>query len=169
MKKLIQLLGLLTIFFLTSCNNNQNRKENIYNPKSAKNIQADRNNTKQTIVKEEKKFNTCLDVVLEILITSQTYLKKTKGLNEAIIKNGGTSFGITVEGSPNPKRDDALDYSQNYDFNLHESYSERTTVIARFTFKLSDRKLYEYDAAEDKLNPIDFDQKLLVKFDEICK
>jgi len=169
MKKLIQLLGLLTIFFLTSCNNNQNRKENGYNPKLTNKIQADSNNTKQTIGKGEKKFNTCLDVVFEILTTSPTYLKKTKGLNEAIVKNGGNSFGITVEGSPNPKKDDAMEYSENYEFNLHETYSERTTVITRFKFNLSDRKLYEYDAAEDKLNPIDFDQKLLVKFDEICK
>ena len=169
MKISIQLLGLLTIFFLTSCNNNQNRKENVNNAKLKKNIHADRNNTKHSIGKGEKKFNTCLEVVFEILTTSPTYLKKTKGLNEAIVKNGGTSFGITIEGSPNPKKDDALDYSENYDFNLHESYSERTTVIAKFIFKLSDRKLYEYNTAEDKLNPIDFDKKLLVKFDEICK
>jgi len=96
-------------------------------------------------------------------------LKKTKGLNKAIVKNGGTSFGITVEGSPNPKKDNALDYSENYEFNLHETYSERTTVITRFKFKPSDRKLYEYDAAEDKLNPIDFNKKLLTKFDGNCK
>jgi len=93
----------------------------------------------------------------------------TDTLKVYLSTNGGTSFGITVEGSPNPKKDNALDYSENYEFNLHETYSERTTVITRFKFKPSDRKLYEYDAAEDKLNPIDFNKKLLTKFDGNCK
>jgi len=101
-------------------------------------------------------------------VTSPTFLKGTKGLDVAIVKNGGTSFGITIEGSPNPQNDGALDYSKTYDFNLHETYSDRMSVIARFTFNPTDRQLYEYDVAEDKLNPIAFNRNLLLKFNDLC-
>ena len=119
--------------------------------------------------KEKRELRTCIDIVMEILETSPVYLKKTKGLYEAVVKNGGTSFGITIEGSPNPKADEAMDFSNTYDFNLHETYSDHMPVTARFTFNPADRQLYEYDLAEDKLNTIDFDRKLLLKFNEICK
>ena len=106
---------------------------------------------------------------MEILTTSPVYLKKTKGLYEAIVKNGGTSFGITIEGSPNPKTDNAIDFSDTYDFNLHESYPERMTVIARFTFNPVTKQLYEFDAAEGEFYSVVFDRNLLLKFNEICK
>jgi len=151
MKKSIQFFAILAVFVLTSWI-----------------IPANINRTKPGEAKENRGLKTCVDVVMEILTTSPTFLKEKKGLDEAIVKNGGTSFGITIEGSPNPKSDDALDYSKTYDFNIHENYSDHMPVIARFTFNPADRQLYEYDIAEDKLNPIDFDRNLLLKFNELC-
>ena len=114
------------------------------------------------------KLKTRLDVAMEILMTSPAYLKKTKGLYEAIVKNGGTSFGISVEGSPNPKKDKAIDYSKTYDFSLHESYSDRMPVIASYTFDPTKKQLYQYDPVEGELNPIAFDKKLIVKFNALA-
>ena len=119
--------------------------------------------------KEKRELKTCIDIVMEILITSPVYLKKTKGLYEAVVKNGGTSFGIIIEGSPNPKSDEAMDFSNTYDFSLHETYPDHNATIGHFSFNPTQRQLYEYDVAEDKSNPIDFDRNLLLKFNEICK
>lgn len=187
--KTIQLFTLLTIFVLTSCNNNQNSIKAVSNGKTS-DVQGylifdkvsdtwkitnesddltDKNVTKQLDNKEKRELKTCIDIVMEILTTSPAYLKKTKGLYEAVVKNGGTSFGIMIEGSPNPKSDEAMDFSNTYDFSLHETYSDHMPVTARFTFNPTDRQLYEYNFAEDKLNPIDFDRNLLLKFNEICK
>lgn len=123
----------------------------------------------QTETKEEKTFDSCLDVVMEILITSPSYKKKTAGLNDAVIKNGGFSFGITLEGSPNPEKDEALGLSDTYDFNIHESYSDRMPVIARYTFSPSKQQLYKFDEVEAELQAIEFDQSLLKEFNRICK
>lgn len=118
---------------------------------------------------ETQEPSTCIDVIMEILVTSPLYLELTKGLEEAVIKNGGTSFGITVEGSPNPKMDGAMDISATYDFSIHETYSDRFVTFARFTFNPAERKLYENKVGEGGvLYQIDFDKKLLVKFNEIC-
>jgi len=161
MKKSIPLFAILTVLVMTSWINPPitNKSDDL----------TDKNRTNQGEAKENRELKTCVDVVMEILVTSPTFLKETKGLDEAIVKNGGTSFGITIEGSPNPQNDGALDYSKTYDFNLHETYSDRMPVIARFTFNPENRQLYEYDVAEDKLNPIDFNRNLLLKFNELCK
>ena len=148
---------LLSIFYLTSCKNN-NKVVNFIS-----------NDTSKIVDKTQKrKSNTSIDIVLEILTTSPKYLQKTKGLYEAIVKNGGESFGIIIEGSPNPQSDNALSLSDTYNFSLHETYSDRITVIAKYTFNPIDSQLYEYDFAKDKLTPIDFDRNLLIKFNEIC-
>ena len=160
MKKSIQLFAILTVLVMTSWINPPitNKSDDL----------TDKSRTNQYEAKEYREVKTCVDVVMEILVTSPTFLKETKGLEEAIVKNGGTSFGITIEGSPNPQNDGALDYSKTYDFNLHETYSDRMPVIARFTFNPMDRQLYEYVVAEDKLNPIDFNRNLLLKFNDLC-
>ena len=118
---------------------------------------------------EKRELKTCIDIAMEILTTSPVYLKKTKGLYEAVVKNGGTSFGVTIEGSPNPKSDEALSFSDNYDFSLHETYPNHNAIIGYFIFNPTERQLYEYDVAEDKSNQIEFDRNLLLKFKEICK
>lgn len=171
MKKMIQLFGLLIIIFTASCNNSNNNNINSDDTSTKKimTVESDDLTDNNISTREISESNPCLDIAIKILTTSLAYLKKTKGLNEAVVKNGGTSFGITVEGSPNPKEDDALNFSENYDFNLHETYPDHSPVIARFTFNTSENKLYEYDVAENKLVPIEFDSKLLMKFDEICE
>ena len=116
----------------------------------------------------KKEFKTCVEVVTEILRTSPVYLKKTKGLYEAVVKNGGTSYGIALEGSPNPK-DSAWGHSKTYDFQLHESYATHMPVIARFTFDPAKRQLYQSEVLEDTLIPIAFDRGLLLQFDKLCK
>lgn len=115
------------------------------------------------------KFKTRIEVVKEIVTTSPAFLKTTKGLSNAIIKNGGKGFGTMVEGSPNPKKDNGERYSETYDFNLHESYPDHTAVIARYSFNPSKKQLYEWDAVTDEYHPIPFDKKLLPIFDKISK
>lgn len=171
MKKMIQLFGLLIIILTVSCNNSNSNNINSDDTSTKKVMTVESDDLTDNIIStpELSQSNPCLDIAMEILTTSPAYLKKTKGLYEAVVKNGGTSFGITVEGSPNPKEDDALNFSENYDFNLHETYPDHSPVIARFTFNTSEKKLYEYDVAENKLVPIEFDSKLLMKFDKICE
>ena len=130
---------------------------------------TDKNRSLKGIAKEKSAPKSCIDVVMEILLTSPTYLERTKGLYNAVVKNGGTSIGITLEGSPHPEKDDGQDYSKTYDFNLHETYPDRMTVIERFTFNPEDKQLYLVNPIEDKLKPIDFDRSLLLKFNELCK
>jgi len=129
---------------------------------------TDKNITKVG-TKEKRELKTCIDIVTEILTTSPVYLKKTKGLYEAVVKNGGTSFEIMIDGSPNPKSDEANGFSDNYNFSLHESYPDRNVTIGYFSFNPTERQLYEYDVAEDKSYPINFDRNLLLKFNEMCK
>jgi hypothetical protein len=129
--------------------------------------QTDKNVTNNQ-KKEKKKLKNCSAVVEEILVTSPRYKELTNGLYEAVVKNGGISFGITYEGSPNPVSDKAIDYSETYDFNLHESYYDRSVVIARFSFNLTQRQLFEYDVINDNLKIIDFDRDLLLELNKLC-
>jgi hypothetical protein len=129
---------------------------------------ASADSTKQVQLQGARTRN-CLDVVTEILTSSPAYQKRTLGLAEAIQKNGGSSFGITLEGSPNPEKDQALNLSETYDFSLHETYEDRMPTIARYSFNPSEKKLYEYDVVNDQLIPIDFDKNLLATLSELCK
>ena len=163
MKKNLLLLALIITF---SCH----KTETIKTPPK---INTEKTTAKDTIkpvsTKNISDSITCIDVVLEILRTAPSYVEGTKGLYEAVVKNGGTSFGITVEGSPNPKRDNALDYSETYELNLHETYPDRMPTIARYTFDPSKNELYEYDTANDSLMPIAFNKNLILKYNKICK
>lgn len=162
MKRKLPFLAL--IFILISCHKNETVKKS-------------EDVTKAVVLKDSVKPQTekaadsitCIDVVLEILTTAPSYVEGTKGLYEAVVKNGGTSFGITVEGSPNPKIDKALDYSETYDLNLHETYPDRMPTIARYTFDPVKKQLYEYSAAEDSLISIEFNKDLLMKYNKICR
>lgn len=164
MKNKIVFITLISI--LVSCKKEEKIKSAVQN-----------NDTIETIkdsIKAPKTIKgndsiTCIDVVLKVLTTAPSYVQRTKGLYEAIVKNGGTSFGITVEGSPNPEIDKALNYSETYDLNLHETYPDRMPTIARYTFDPSKNKLYQYDVAEDTLRPIDFNEDLLLEYRKVCK
>jgi hypothetical protein len=165
MKKNLLLLPLLMILF--SC---QKREANTI-PTFASSTQ--KTTKKHSIApSQSNKINdtvTCIDVVIEILTTAPSYVEETKGLYEAVVKNGGTSIGITVEGSPNPERDKARDHSETYDLSLHETYPDRMPTIARYTFDPSKNELYEYNTAEDSLIPITFNKELLLKYRNTCK
>ena len=157
-----KLLLLALIIILVSCHKNETVKTTTPDiPKTTK--------IKSTHPKKSNDTITCIDVVLKILSTSPSYAEQTKGLYEAVVKNGGTSFGITVEGSPHPESDNALHYSETYDLNLHETYPDRMPVIARYTFDPSKNELYTYDTAEDTLQSIDFNKNLLSEYHKICK
>jgi len=165
MKNRILFLLVIILIFEFSCQKKDNPK--VHDLKIKKEIKKDI--TQPVTAKEIKKSKTCIDVVSDILTTSPTFVNITKGLSEAIEKNGGTSYGIIVEGSPNPKEDYANSFSKTYDFGLHESYPDRIVTIARYTFDPSKKELYEYYAAEDTLIPIKFNKKLLLEFDKTCK
>ncbi|MBS7255310.1 hypothetical protein [Flavobacterium branchiicola] len=155
----------IIVLVLTSCQ----EKETIKSPKTSITKKAIAKDTTKSVQTEKSRDSiACIDVVLEILTTSPSYIEGTKGLYEAVVKNGGTSIGITVEGSPNPKIDKALDYSETYDLNLHETYPDRMPTIARYTFDPSKKELYEYNTAEDSLMPIAFNKNLLLKLNKIC-
>ncbi|RBQ04554.1 hypothetical protein [Pedobacter miscanthi] len=105
-------------------------------------------------------------IAYKIVETSPRCKQLTKGLYERIVKNGGTSYGIMLESSPNPKTDPSNGYSKTYDFNLHESYADRMPVIARFVFDPKKQQLYEDDVVNAQLVVIPFDKKLLLLFNK---
>ena len=164
MKKTLLLIGYLFLFYLTSHSNDHIEMRSLYDYKTLiiSNIN-NKNRSVQDWVQEKNDLKTCIDVVTQILLTSPTYLEKTRDLNKAVVKNGGTSIGITLEGSPHPESDHAQEYSNTYDFNLHETYPDRVTVIERFTFNPEDKQLFLVNVIDDKLKPIDFDRSLLIK------
>ena len=125
--------------------------------------------TKKPDKTEKKEFLTCESIVTGTLMTSPRYKQLTKGLYMRVIKNGGQSFGISLEGSPDPNRDKAHSYSKNYDFIIYETYTDRRLNTARFSFNPQNKQLYEFDAVNDKLKPIEFDRNLLLKFESLCK
>lgn len=105
-------------------------------------------------------------VAYKIVETSPRCKQLTKGLYERIVKNGGTSYGIMLESSPNPKTDPSQEYSKTYNFNLHESYADRMPILARFVFDPKKQQLYEEDVVNNELIAIAFDKKLLRLFNQ---
>ncbi|WP_406825345.1 hypothetical protein [Pedobacter sp. KACC 23697] len=105
-------------------------------------------------------------IAYKIVETSPRCKQLTKGLYERVVKNGGTSYGVMLESSPNPKTDPSQEYSKTYNFNLHESYTDRMPVIARFVFDPKKQQLYEDDVVNAKLVAIPFDKKLLLLFNQ---
>jgi hypothetical protein len=59
--------------------------------------------------------------------------------------------------------------SQTYEFTVYEVYTDRELNTARFSFNPNSRQLYEYDEIRNLLKPIEFDRKLLKKYDALCK
>ena len=102
------------------------------------------------------------EIAEEILFASPAFIAETKGLDERIKKNGGIGFSVLLEGSPD-SADHAYNLSSTYDFQIAENYSDRMTVMERYTFDFSKKKLYQYDFSIEKLIPIPFDAKILEK------
>lgn len=112
---------------------------------------------------------TCSQIAYLILTTSPRYKSLTNGLKERIIKNGGTSFYISYEGSPYSKIDSATNYSKTYDYSIHENYPDHAPLIASFTFDPAKKQLFEYNVAQDSLIPAAFDKTLLADLGKACK
>lgn len=112
---------------------------------------------------------TCSQIAYLILTTSPRYQSLTNGLKERIIKNGGTSFYVSYEGSPYPKIDSAMNYSKTFDYSIHENYPDHAPLIASFTFDPVKKQLFEYNVAQDSLIPAAFDKTLLVDLAKACK
>jgi hypothetical protein len=151
-----------------ACNNQQSKKADdnssaVSKPASEKPIR------KKTEKTGQKDIKPCENLVKEILTTSARYKQLTKGLNKAVIKNGGLYFGVNLEGSPNRGQDKAWSYSKTYDFTIYEMYTDRQLNTARFSFNPENKQLYEYDAVHDQLKPIEFDRNLLPKYETLCK
>ena len=159
-KTIIAFLGL----FAFSCENSPTKKPVV---------KIDSVIKKTLIIKQvqllqipKKPIQTRLKVVKSILKTSVRYSQITKGLNRAVIENGGQGFGICLERSPNPKKDGAMGLSKTYDFVVYEMYPERQLNIAWFSFNPRNNKLYEYDPILDHQKQIAFDKNLLEQLSE---
>lgn len=174
--KTIKLLALIImVLFASACKNQQSKKvekeivtdnTQVNEKLFVENIEKTENpeqiyNTGKT---NKSSFKTSEQLVHEILTTSPRYKQLTKGLLEAIKKNGGQSFGIRLEGSPNPKQDNSLSYSKTYDYTLYETYKERQVNTTRFSFDPNNNQLYEYDEVNEILKQIDFDKDLLNEY-----
>ena len=113
------------------------------------------------------KFETKGQIIKEMLEKSDRYCELTKDLQETVVRNGGTSFGISFEGSPNHKADGAYKMSRTYDFTLYENYPARRLATHSFSFDPATEKFYEYnsDLANNKL--INTDKQLLIKYQQV--
>lgn len=118
-----------------------------------------------TIIDGDKSM---VNMVKSILVSSPRYKQITLGLTDSIIKNGGDSFGISLQGSPYPKIDQAWGYSKNYDLTIYELYPERRLPRAYFMFDPKTEKLYEIDLTTQTPVSIDFNRDLLLKFDSLA-
>jgi len=151
-----------------ACNNQQSKKTEV-DSTAVRKTPSEKLITKKTDKTEPVEFKPCDSLVTLLVTTSPRYKRLTKGLYKAVVKNGGLSFGIRLEGSPNPRQDKSWSYSRTYDFTVYEKYTDRDVNTARFSFNPSNKQLYEYDEVFDKLKPIEFDRNLLLKYDTLCK
>jgi len=163
------------LFTFFACNNQQSKSPGTNIPETRKTINNKSDNSNEEIIvkklnnKEVEELVPREYLVTEMLITSPRYKQLTKGLDKAVIKNGGQTFGVTLEGSPNPIQDKANSYSITYDYTVYEIYSDRHLSTGRFSFNPNNKQLYEYDVVNDKFKPIDFDKKLLLKYEALNK
>lgn len=166
--KIDRIIGIVFLVLVAIACNNQPAKNGEKNGTTDSNLndKPDLKKTEKTVEKDQKP---CELLVTEILTTSPRYAELTKGLQEAIEKNGGQSFGISLEGSPNSDENAEWSYSKTYDFALYEVYPDRQLNTARFSFDPSNKQLYERNEVNDNLEAIDFDKNLLKKFDTFCK
>ena len=161
-------LTALLIVALFSCNHQQSNTENG-DTTLVRKSPTEKTATTKPGEASLHNFNRCDSLVTLILKTSPRYIELTKGLNEKVIKNGGQSFGVSMEGSPNHAKDNTPEYSKTYNFTIYEMYPDRQLNTARFSFDPRSNKLYEYDVVNDKQIPVEYDHSLLVKYEALCK
>jgi hypothetical protein len=161
------IIFILIILVAFACDNPKNKKSENETSIVVKTL-PEKSNIRKSDKTEIKEIKSCKYIVREILTTSPRYLILTKDLTSEVVKNGGLSFGISLEGSPNPKQDTAMSYSRTYDYTLYEMYPERQLNTTRFKFNPNNKQLYEYDAVHDQLLRIEFDKNLLLQFNMNC-
>ncbi|MDD4216183.1 MAG: nuclear transport factor 2 family protein [Bacteroidales bacterium] len=107
-------------------------------------------------LQEIKAKKITLDIVEKIVTTSPRFNELTDGLYEAVVANGGITFGYALVGGPN-EEDNPWSYSETYDFKLYESYTDRIVTITYFTFDPYELQLYENS------EPIEFNRDLFIE------
>jgi hypothetical protein len=172
MKIQLNLLILFTLLAIFACNRKQVKTDN----NKAESLVQETLDTAvplpenlETIKQLESESNDCEALANEILITSPRYLQLTSGLKEAVIKNGGTSFDLNVKLTQDTNNNNGVGGSKLYEFTISEIYPDRKLNTFRFVFNPSVKQLYEYDAVDDTLKPIEFDEKLVDEFNLQCK
>ena len=116
----------------------------------------------------ESESNDCEALATKILKAAPRYLQLTSGLKEAVIKNGGTSFDLSVKLTQDANNNNGVGGSKLYEFTISEIYPDRKLNTFRFVFNPTTKQLYEYDAVDDTLKPIEFDMKLAAEFNSLC-
>lgn len=168
MKILIIGLFAFAVLLASACNNHQGKRTEV-DSTFVKDLTYEKPGFKGTYKTAQVEPDLCDSIATEILTTSPRYKELTKGLNKAIVKNGGLSFGFRLERSPNNKQDSSLSYSKTYDFAFYEVYTDRELNTARFSFNPNSKQLYEYDEVNNQLEPIEFDRDLLAEYDTLCR
>jgi hypothetical protein len=112
---------------------------------------------------------TCTDTVIELITSTQSYKEKTNGVLDNVLKNGGTSIGVMLESSPNPKRDGLDDFSETYDVVVYENYPDRIYKFARYSFNPKNNTLFEINSATLEQTAISFDKELVNNIKNTCK
>jgi hypothetical protein len=161
----------IVLFFILvafACNNQSNNKADESSD-TTKKTQPIKSIVRENDKTEFNKINERKIIINEILVTSPRYKILTKGLKKAVIKNGGQSFGVSLEACPNPGKNNNWGYSENYEFTVFETFKDRQLNIARFLFNPKSKQLYEYDVFHDKFIKIEFNRNLLSKLETLNK
>jgi hypothetical protein len=162
--------NLIFFFLLTilACNHQAGKSKKDHTDNVEKNkidqsitTKTDKTKAIKPVRPEQKESKLYDSVATAILTTSPRYIELTKGLTKAVVKNGGSYFGLSLEDSPNPIADKAGCYSETYDYTVYEIYPDRRLNTARFSFDPNKNQLYEYNTVNDQLLPIAFDSSLL--------
>lgn len=154
-------LLLLLSLFIISCNTQRQRTITDSLPADSIAYEEDENVNKST-------SSYCGALVIEVLKSSTRFKELTTNLNEAVKKNGG-KLVVLLDKSPFPNVDKAMSYSEIYEMQVAENYSDRQVNIAHFNFDPQKNKLYEYDVVRDQYIIAEFDQSLLDNVGEFCK
>jgi len=162
-------LSILTLSCHKTKENAQNPIDKVHTVKPVSNVTSNIQiapvDTAKLILQKKR----LLPLITKILKTSPVFLKYTKGLKQAIIKNGGSNWELDFDDiTPD---NNFSDYLEKYTFRLYEIYPDHFPHIASFCFSTKQRQLYEeqyYDTEsvpEGTLIPRKFDRKLLKEMD----
>lgn len=154
-------LLLINVFLIISCNTQRQRTLTDSLPVDSLAYEEDENINKSS-------SSYCGALIIEVLKSSTRFKELTSELGEAIKKNGG-KLVVLLDKSPFPNVDKAMSYSEVYEMQVAENYSDRQLNITHFNFDPQKNKLYEYDVVRDQYIITEFDQSLLDNAGEFCK